>query len=287
MRAEDDPRPPASGTQDAHLVETRVASECVFDGKLLHVRRDDVRLPGGMLATREYIVHPGAVLVVPLLADGRVVVERQFRYPLNTVLVEFPAGKREADETALQTARRELLEEAGYTAQRWTWLGIMHPVCSYSTESIEAFLAEDLTEVGAQPDEGELIDIVAMPYDELLAAAERGEVTDMKTLATLFQLERRGIGARRQRAQHLLISGRVQGVGFRDTMVDVARAHGVAGWVRNRSDGRVEACIQGPDAKVDALLAWTRRGPPLARVERVETSDAVVDPGLAAFERRR
>lgn len=287
MRTDDDPRPPAWGPEEAHLIETRVASERVFDGKLLHVRRDEVRLPGGLLATREYIVHPGAVVVVPLLGDGSVVVARQFRYPLNRVMIEFPAGKREPDETPLQSAQRELVEEAGYTATRWTSLGIQHPVCSYSTEAIEAFLAEDLTEVGARPDEGELIDIVAMPYDELVAAAARGEVTDMKTLATLFQLGQRGFDRVRMTARHLFIRGRVQGVHFRDTMAQVARTHGVAGWVRNLSDGRVEARIQGPVDKVERMLAWAQRGPPMARVHGVDAEDTEVDPALQGFEQRR
>jgi ADP-ribose pyrophosphatase len=103
----DDPRPRRDhGADDGHLIETRVASECVFEGKLLHVRRDRVRLPDGGEATREYIVHPGAVLVVPVLADGRLVVERQFRYPLNRVFIEFPAGKLDPGETPCSAANR-------------------------------------------------------------------------------------------------------------------------------------------------------------------------------------
>src|SRR5664279_5161929 len=99
---------------DSHLIETRVSSEPVFDGKLLHVRRDTVRLPDGTLATREHVAHPGAVLIVPELPDGRLVVERQYRYPLDRVFVEFPAGKINPGEAELATAQRELAEEAGY-----------------------------------------------------------------------------------------------------------------------------------------------------------------------------
>ena len=108
---------------DAHLIETKVSSEQVFDGKLLHVRRDTVRLPDGSLATREYVVHPGAVLIVPVLPDGRLVVERQYRYPVGQVFIEFPAGKLDPGEAEIATARRELAEETGYAAATWTPLG--------------------------------------------------------------------------------------------------------------------------------------------------------------------
>jgi ADP-ribose diphosphatase len=175
----------------AHLVETTVESEAVFDGKLLHVRRDTVRLPDGKLATREYIIHPGAVLVVPVLADGRLVVERQYRYPLGCALLEFPAGKLDPGETPLATAQRELREEAGYTATRWQSLGRVHSVVSYSTEAIEFFVAEDLTHVGAQLDDGEFLEILTMSIDEILGALDRGEITDAKTVAALLLYVRR------------------------------------------------------------------------------------------------
>lgn len=171
---------------DAHLVESTVDSEVVFDGKLLHVRRDTVRLPDGALATREYIVHPGAVLIVPVLPDGRLVVERQYRYPLGRVMVEFPAGKRDPGEQALDTARRELREEAGYVAASWRRLGHVHSIVAYSTESIEFFVAENLTHVGAQLDAGEFLDITLMSVAEMLAAVEAGAITDAKTVAALL-----------------------------------------------------------------------------------------------------
>jgi ADP-ribose pyrophosphatase len=176
---------------DAHLVETRIDSECVFDGKLLHVRRDRVRLPNGGTATREYIVHPGAVLIVPVLPDGRLVVERQFRYPLDRVFVEFPAGKLEPGEPPLATAQRELVEEAGYSARKWSWLGTVHTVLSYSTEAIEFFVAEELEHVGPQLDDGEFLEIREMSVDEMLAALDRGEITDVKTVAALLLYARR------------------------------------------------------------------------------------------------
>jgi ADP-ribose pyrophosphatase len=181
----------SGSADDAHLTETKVASEAVFDGKLLHVRRDTVRLPDGRPATREYVVHPGAVLIVPVLPDGRLVVERQFRYPVGQVFMEFPAGKRDPGEAALVTARRELAEEAGYAASTWTPLGRIHSVVGYSNEAIDLFMAEGLTQVGAALDDGEFLEIVVMTLDEMLAALDRGEITDAKTVAALLLFARR------------------------------------------------------------------------------------------------
>ncbi|MEP7061376.1 MAG: NUDIX hydrolase [Betaproteobacteria bacterium] len=181
------PVPPAG---DDALTETRIDGEPVFDGKLLHVRRDRVRLPDGGEATREYIVHPGAVMIVPRLADGRYVMARQFRYPLGRVFLEFPAGKIDPGEAPLDTARRELQEEAGYAAAQWRRLGVIHPVISYSTEFIELWQADALTPVGSKLDDGEFLEIVMRSHDELLAAFDRGEITDSKTVAGLFLLDR-------------------------------------------------------------------------------------------------
>jgi len=180
-------------TGDGNLIETRVDSTPVFDGALLHVRKDTVRLPSGRLATREYIVHPGAVLVAPRLAHGRWILERQFRYPVGRVFVEFPAGKRDANEAPIDTGRRELLEETGYEAARWTRLGEVHPGIGYSNEAIDLWLAEDLRHVGRKLDEDEHLDVVAMRGADLLAEADRGGVTDAKTLAAVFHLLRRGV----------------------------------------------------------------------------------------------
>lgn len=271
---------------DAHLVEERLRGERLFKGVLLDVRRDTVRLPDGRDAVREYVVHPGAVLVVPRLEDGRLVVERQFRYPNNAVFREFPAGKRDPGEAALDTAKRELREETGYIAARWSRLGVIHPVIASSTETIELFLAEGLTQVGAALDHGEFIEVDVVPCAELLAAADRGEITDAKTLVALFHLQRRHLVAE-LRARHVIVRGRVQGVGFRDAMRDAAMEAGVTGWVRNRRDGTVEAVIQGTSGAVDSMLQWCRRGPPAAHVTAVNVADVAHDDALTAFARLR
>ena len=174
-----------------HLIETMVSSEPVFDGKLLHVRRDTVRLPDGKLATREHIVHPGAVLIVPVLPDGRFVVERQYRYPLDRVIIEFPAGKLDPGEAELDTARRELREEAGYDATTWTFLGTIHTIVSYTNEKVDFFVAEGLSHVGAKLDDGEFLEVAVMGVAEMLAAVDRGAITDAKTVTALLLYARR------------------------------------------------------------------------------------------------
>ena len=176
---------------DSHLVETEVASEVVYEGRLLHVRRDTVRLPDGSHATREHIVHPGAVLIVPVLSDGRLVIERQYRYPHRRVFVEFPAGKLDPGESALATGQRELRKEAGYAADEWTDFGVIHPLLSYSNEAIYIFVARGLREVGAKLDDGEFLEVGAMRVDEMLAAIDRGEITDAKTVTALLLYARR------------------------------------------------------------------------------------------------
>ena len=175
---------------DAHLIERRVSGQQVYRGALLDVRCDAVALPDGSAATREYIVHPGAVMVVPILDDGRLVLERQYRYPLGRVLLEFPAGKLDAGESTQRCARRELAEETGYCATEWARAGLIHNACAYSTEAIEIWLARGLTLGVRAPDPGELIDLCLMDEAELDALASRGELTDVKTLVGLQWLQK-------------------------------------------------------------------------------------------------
>ena len=174
---------------DEHLVERRLRSESVYDGHFLKVRRDEVKLPTGKTAFREYIVHPGAVMIVPLTDDGQLIVERQHRYPLDRVLVEFPAGKLDPNETTQHCAQRELREETGFQAREWAYAGRMHNACAYSTEFIEIWFARGLT-AGAQAlDEGEFVEFFALPEAELFALAARGELTDAKTMVGLLKLQ--------------------------------------------------------------------------------------------------
>lgn len=174
--------------------EVIVSSEYVFRGFFLKVIRDIVRLPNGKQATREYIHHPGAALIIPLLDNGRLVMEKQYRHALKKVFLEFPAGKMDQGETPLQTAQRELLEETGYTAKEWKHLTTIHPVIGYANERIEIFLAQGLEQKGAQLDEGEHLDVVETEFTDLLKLVQAGEVTDVKTQIGVFWLEKIKMG---------------------------------------------------------------------------------------------
>jgi ADP-ribose pyrophosphatase len=179
----------SSQADDAHLIETRVASEELLRGHFLHAFRDTVRLPDGSEATREYVIHPGAVMVIAELPDGQWVLERQYRYPVQSVMVEFPAGKLDAGEASLDCARRELLEETGYTAKQWARAGVLHPVISYSTEFIDIWFARDLTAGQRQLDQGEFLEVFSATADELLQWCRDGRVTDAKTLTGALWLQ--------------------------------------------------------------------------------------------------
>ncbi|HEX2010118.1 MAG TPA: NUDIX hydrolase [Roseateles sp.] len=177
------------------LAERKIESRQVYRGHFLDVRRDTVRLPDGKESAREYIVHPGAVMVVPLLDDGRLLMERQYRYPMGRVMLEFPAGKLDAGEDKLACAQRELLEETGYRAREWAHAGVLHNAIAYSDEGIEIFFARGLTPGERQLDEGEFLDLVTHAPSELELLAARGELTDAKTLIGLLWLSRWQSGA--------------------------------------------------------------------------------------------
>jgi len=179
---------------DRHLREEGIAGEQVFRGALLDVRRDQVRMPDGTQALREYIVHPGAVVIVPLHDDGRLVVVRQYRYPVGRVMLEFPAGKVDAGEPPFDCAVRELSEETGYRAREWARAGVLHNAVAYSTEGIEIWFARGLVGGEQRLDEGEFVEVASATEDELNALAQRGELTDAKTLIGLLWLARSRAG---------------------------------------------------------------------------------------------
>ena len=186
---------PTAGGRDAHLVESPVSSEIILQGNFLQVCRDRVSLPDGRHTSREYVVHPGAVMIVALLDNGRIVLERQFRYPVGRVMIEFPAGKRDAGESSLTCAMRELQEETGYTAEEWASAGTMHPVISYSTESIEVWFARGLTRGERKLDDGEFLDVLVATPAELMGWCGAGQVTDAKTMVGMLWLQNMLSGA--------------------------------------------------------------------------------------------
>lgn len=174
---------------DAHLRETPLRREEVLQGHFLHVVRDTVRLPSGQEATREYVLHPGAVMVIGLLDDGQVVLERQYRHPMRDVMIEFPAGKLDAGEDSLVCAQRELLEETGYSARDWAWAGRLAPTIAYSDETIDIWFARGLVPGERQLDDGEFLDVFSATPAELQAWCRSGEVIDCKTLVGALWLQ--------------------------------------------------------------------------------------------------
>jgi ADP-ribose diphosphatase len=176
-------------SSDEHLIERKVGSEPLCDGNFLHAVRDTVALPDGKLATREYVLHSGAVVVVPLLDDGRVLLERQFRYPIGRVMTEFPAGKLDPGEDALACGQRELREETGYTAEEWAYAGAMHLAIAYSNEVIHVYFARGLQPGPRHLDEGEHLDVFSAWPQELLAWCREGKVTDAKTLTCALWMQ--------------------------------------------------------------------------------------------------
>jgi ADP-ribose pyrophosphatase len=186
---------PVSPEPDEHLREHRLDGEVLQAGGFLELRRDVVRLPDGSSASREYIQHAGAVAVIPVLDDGRIVLVRQFRYPVGRVLLELPAGKLDAGESVLACGQRELLEETGYTAAEWAFAGAIHNAAAYSSESIHLWFARGLQAGPQQLDVGEFVEVVRHTEAELDALAVRGELPDVKTMIGLLWLQRWRAGA--------------------------------------------------------------------------------------------
>ena len=172
------------------LYEHQLSSTQVYSGKLLHVHRDEVRLPDGNTSTREYIRHPGAVVVLPLTAEGELILERQHRYPLGRDFIEVPAGKIDPGEQTLACAQRELLEETGYVARDWQYVTTVYPCIGYADEKLVFYLACDLNFVGHQRDADEFLEVFSLPVAQALAMVESGEICEVKTVIGLFWLEK-------------------------------------------------------------------------------------------------
>ena len=168
------------------LEEARIDGEVVYRGRLLEVHRDRVRLPDGGESVREYIRHPGAVAIVALFDDGRVLLERQYRYPVRRTFIEIPAGKLEPGEDPLETGKRELLEETGYAAREWRRLGLIHNAIGYSDEGIEIWRARGLEQREQNLAEGEFLEVFSLPLAEAQAMARDGRITDVKTITGLL-----------------------------------------------------------------------------------------------------
>jgi ADP-ribose pyrophosphatase len=175
---------------EQHLVEYMVSSQTVVSGGMLTVKRDQVRLPNGSTSQREYVIHPGAVVVVPVLPNGNVILEKQFRYALNQVFIELPAGKIDANEAILVTGQRELLEETGYTATEWTLLGHQHPCIGYSNEVIHMYMAQGLSAGAHQRDPDETLEVFDLPFEQCLRMIQTGEITDAKSIVALYFAEK-------------------------------------------------------------------------------------------------
>lgn len=177
-------------TNHSPLAEHCRTSEIVFSGNLLTVYRDEVILPNDRPGSREYIKHPGAVVVIPWLENDRIILERQYRYPLRQEFLELPAGKLNPDEDPFAAIKRELREETGYIAQQWNFLGKIHPCIGYANEEMRLYLAQQLTLTQSDLDDDELLEITEMTLDDALKAIRSGLITDAKTIIGLFWAEK-------------------------------------------------------------------------------------------------
>ena len=180
-----------SEAENSRLREVRTGSEEIFNGVILHVQRDTVRLPNGSETIREVIRHIGAVCVIPVLENGDVVMERQYRYPLDRVILEIPAGKLDAtDEDRFSAIQRELREETGYTADEWTVLGDFHPAPAYSDEFITMYMARGLRKGDRHLDEDEFLDVYTVPLKDLVEDVMAGRISDAKTQVCILKAAR-------------------------------------------------------------------------------------------------
>ena len=173
-----------------HLEEKTLSSKQVYKGRFLKIEQDQVQAPDGKVYVREYILHPGAAMMIPLLPNGNVIMIHQYRHAVKKVLLEFPAGKRDPGEQTLNTAKRELVEETGYEAREWKFLTTIHPVIGYSNEHIDLYLAKDLLQMEQKLDHGEFIEVVEVNPKDLMQLVLEGKVSDVKTQIGAFWLDK-------------------------------------------------------------------------------------------------
>lgn len=173
------------------LREKQLSSTNVFDGIVLHVNRDEVALPNGSTGIREVIRHIGAVCVIPVTENNEVIVERQYRYPIDRVITEIPAGKLDSrDEDRLVAIQRELREETGFTADEWIPLGDFHPAPAYSDEYISMYMARGLHAGKRHLDADEFLDVTVVPLSELVEKVMSGHISDAKTQTAVLKAAR-------------------------------------------------------------------------------------------------
>lgn len=172
------------------LTEKQLNTRVIYDGSLLHVRKDDVVLPNGAQSSREYLLHPGAVVIIPFLDKNTIIMERQFRYPVGEVFYELPAGKIDSGEDYLTTGQRELLEETGYSAKRWKLLTAIHPAVGYSNEKMALYAAYELTQNEINRDHDEFLEIIEISLTTAMRLLREGKITDAKTMVGLFWAEK-------------------------------------------------------------------------------------------------
>lgn len=175
---------------DNNLIEKQIDSTLVYTGSFFTLHKDKVLLPNDNHSYREYIIHPKAVVVVPILDNGNVVLIRQFRYPLNKIMIEVPAGKVDPNEDLKEAANRELLEETGYDAKTLDWVGEYYPCAGYSSEVLHLYIARDLTLKGQVLDHDEFVEIFSVPYQQAIEMIEQGKITDLKTVSSLYRVKK-------------------------------------------------------------------------------------------------
>jgi len=172
------------------LTETLLSSEIVYQGRLLQVNCDRVSLPNGGESTREYIVHPGAVVILPVFENGDVLLERQHRYPLRRDFIEFPAGKIDPGEDELRCGQRELREETGYEALQWSHVTTLYPCIGYANERLEFYHAQQLEFVGHARDSDEFLEVLRIPFGQAMGWLRSGKICETKTVVGLFWLDK-------------------------------------------------------------------------------------------------